>query len=464
MMFLTYYFKVNLLLAVSAAIIFIVVHISRKKILRIPSFFQLQLGYMLVLISLLAPLIPRLEIRQLYSSDVALHAGGLGGYTANTANLFISKIQHSTFFEKQSLQIILAGILISLFWGLALVVLDFIKICVLRNGSRTLIKIGRTQILVHDTESAPSSFTIWRSSYAVLPLALLHDSKAVSHSIKHELQHIRQKDTIWIYILVTVQKCLLLNPAVHFLIRIIKDLQEVACDEKLILRKKVKPKEYAQTLLNVLELKGKRNFSQLAPSILGKNKKKELIRRIHTMSSITAKNNIKNICMVFIFATGVLLLSARYTQAMELKPKENTSILLDMKVIENGKNISRPKVIARLGEEALVVIKAGEKNSPERYWKINSNKVQKNGTEMLQIDIEYGQVVHPEKGAHLDNVYMAKGNTQMMDNWDKAMGLSGVSMGARMNIKNEDLVIEIQALPAPTEAEFKKMILNKKNI
>jgi hypothetical protein len=73
MMFLTYYFKVNLLLAVSAAIIFIVVHISRKKILRIPSFFQLQLGYMLVLISLLAPLIPRLEIRQLYSSDVALH-------------------------------------------------------------------------------------------------------------------------------------------------------------------------------------------------------------------------------------------------------------------------------------------------------------------------------------------------------------------------------------------------------
>lgn len=72
-------------------------------------------------------------------------------------------------------------------------------------------------------------------------------------SIAHELQHHRQGDTKWVYVLFIVKWLCLANPFIHLWIRKISEIQEFACDETLVDQKKVESQAYARCLVEVAQ-------------------------------------------------------------------------------------------------------------------------------------------------------------------------------------------------------------------
>ena len=67
-------------------------------------------------------------------------------------------------------------------------------------------------------------------------------------TLRHELQHHRQGDPQWAWLLLGLQVLCFLNPAVHLLARSLRALEELACDAAL-LERGTSPKAYGRALL-----------------------------------------------------------------------------------------------------------------------------------------------------------------------------------------------------------------------
>src|SRR5262249_38621398 len=90
-------------------------------------------------------------------------------------------------------------------------------------------------------------------SYIVLTHILVENSQHHHLVIKHELQHLRQKDTGWIYLFELFKALFYLNPVLHIWSKYNLEYQELACDEALIKEKSIHLEDYANCLLAAAE-------------------------------------------------------------------------------------------------------------------------------------------------------------------------------------------------------------------
>jgi membrane-bound lytic murein transglycosylase D len=119
--------------------------------------------------------------------------------------------------------------------------------------AHVLRSIGSVRVLVSDTEQVP--FAIWLPgrSYIVLPAALLLRPADFRLALRHEGQHHRQGDTRFLYAALLARMLLGINPAMHWLVRLLLELQEFACDEALACRADHCADTYCACLLRVAE-------------------------------------------------------------------------------------------------------------------------------------------------------------------------------------------------------------------
>ncbi|MBI4404473.1 MAG: transglycosylase SLT domain-containing protein [Deltaproteobacteria bacterium] len=111
----------------------------------------------------------------------------------------------------------------------------------------------KLRILSTAAVKIPFSTRLGGFAYVVVPEELLSHPGDYRLAVSHELQHHRQLDTVWIY-LVEFLKCLFFwNPTVYLWARFLETLQEFACDEALIGRRCVSFQGYAGCLLRVAE-------------------------------------------------------------------------------------------------------------------------------------------------------------------------------------------------------------------
>ena len=129
---------------------------------------------------------------------------------------------------------------------------DVASLVRLRRRSHLVRRIGRVSILTNDEISVPFSYWMSGVAFVVVPSALL-GHRDLRLAIAHELQHHRQRDTLWAYGAWALRLVCILNPAAHLLARRISELQEFACDEALIGRNKAEPKAYARCLVEVAQ-------------------------------------------------------------------------------------------------------------------------------------------------------------------------------------------------------------------
>jgi membrane-bound lytic murein transglycosylase D len=126
----------------------------------------------------------------------------------------------------------------------------------LRRRLRSMPRIktlGRVSILVSDSEPIPYSTWILGRAYVVLPSSLLIHKSDLILSLRHELQHHRNRDTVWTYFQECIKILFFWNPAVFRWARWMTHLQEFACDEKLVGRHRISPQAYGRCLLRVAQ-------------------------------------------------------------------------------------------------------------------------------------------------------------------------------------------------------------------
>ncbi len=121
------------------------------------------------------------------------------------------------------------------------------------RGAHVLRRIGGIRVLVSDTERVPFAAWIPGHLFIVTPAALLLRPADLRLALRHEGQHHRQRDTRYLYAVLLGRALFGLNPAAHWLIRQLLELQEFACDEALAQRDSHCARTYCACLLRVAE-------------------------------------------------------------------------------------------------------------------------------------------------------------------------------------------------------------------
>jgi beta-lactamase regulating signal transducer with metallopeptidase domain/beta-lactamase class D len=112
-------------------------------------------------------------------------------------------------------------------------------------------KAGKITIKISDQCVIPFSVRFGHAAYIILPVSILHSSINTKLAIAHEGQHHRQGDCLWAYIIEFMQIIFWFNPILIYLHRVFQELQELACDEKVISKSRVTAHDYGSCLFSV---------------------------------------------------------------------------------------------------------------------------------------------------------------------------------------------------------------------
>ncbi|MBJ6760948.1 transglycosylase SLT domain-containing protein [Myxococcaceae bacterium JPH2] len=154
-----------------------------------------------------------------------------------------------------------------------------------RLGSLPLARrVGRVAIAVDDSDG--SAYSVWfpfrgtqPGAWVVVPASLLVQPESLRMTVLHELQHHRQRDTVFAYARVVLDSVFFWNPAMLAASRWLASLQEMACDEALVTTGKAQPGPYAECLLQAsLRIPHSR---PLAAGVTGMSH--PTVRRIHML-------------------------------------------------------------------------------------------------------------------------------------------------------------------------------------
>ena len=120
-------------------------------------------------------------------------------------------------------------------------------------GANHIRRSGRLRILASDRIQIPFSFWLPSRCFIVIPAGLLLRLDDLRFAICHEAQHHRQLDTGLLYLHLLCKSIFFWNPAAHWLDSRIRTLQELACDEAMVVRGRVPAQPYCESLLRIAE-------------------------------------------------------------------------------------------------------------------------------------------------------------------------------------------------------------------
>lgn len=160
---------------------------------------------------------------------------------------------------------------------------DLRRLLVLQNEGYLIRKVHDVQIFVSENVRVPFSFWIPNQKNVVIPESLIGSANFRS-AVLHELQHHRQGDTKWVYLLWGLRLLFFPNPFTHMWNKRISEVQEFACDEALVDQGKVESLAYASCLVQVAQTAFKREVQPVcATGLIFMIERNMLKRRITAM-------------------------------------------------------------------------------------------------------------------------------------------------------------------------------------
>lgn len=139
-----------------------------------------------------------------------------------------------------------------LFIAMGKLIWDVRRLLWLRNEGYLVRKVHGVQIFVSERVCVPFSFWIPNQKNVIIPASLIGSANFES-AVLHELQHHRQGDTKWVYLLWGLRFLFFPNPFAHLWNKRISEVQEFACDEALVDQGKVESLAYARCLVQVAQ-------------------------------------------------------------------------------------------------------------------------------------------------------------------------------------------------------------------
>ncbi|HEV7607989.1 MAG TPA: M56 family metallopeptidase [Steroidobacteraceae bacterium] len=231
----------------------------------------LWIGYGLTITALLLPL-----IRLPASADLMPHtlqvwsAPSMRGGSPAVASISLS-------LAKGTAAALFAAGMLTLLIRLVLDASTIVRIVV---GAQTWRRHRGIELLVSDRVRVPFSVWIPRGRIVVIPAALLLRYRELQMAIRHEMQHHRQHDTVWLYLYPLLKALFFWNPAAHVLARSIQELQEFACDAAVVRRRGISPRTYCRSLVWIAEQSMGSPPMRLSASMNGNSGRKLLQRRV----------------------------------------------------------------------------------------------------------------------------------------------------------------------------------------
>lgn len=174
---------------------------------------------------------------------------------------------------------VLAGLLV----GLVRLALDGVRTMRIIADAHAIRRHGSSRILASERIRVPFSFWLPTRYFIVVPSALVLCCEDLRIAIRHEAQHHRQQDTKWLYLHLLLEAGFFWNPAVHWLLRQLRELQEFACDEALGARRSIAARDYCQCLLRVAEAAAGQRCARAHASMLSGGAGQVLKRRIEAI-------------------------------------------------------------------------------------------------------------------------------------------------------------------------------------
>ncbi|RKG87129.1 transglycosylase SLT domain-containing protein, partial [Corallococcus terminator] len=137
-----------------------------------------------------------------------------------------------------------------------------------------------------------------RGAWVVVPSVLLEDAEAFRLTVRHELQHHRQRDTVFAYARLGFDSAFFWNPFARAFSRWLADRQEFACDEALVTGPRVPAEAYARCLLQAsARVPGS---SPLPAGVTGMSH--PTVRRIHMLFEPRPRSSGRALGLVFSLA------------------------------------------------------------------------------------------------------------------------------------------------------------------
>ncbi|MCB9072519.1 MAG: transglycosylase SLT domain-containing protein [Bdellovibrionaceae bacterium] len=150
-------------------------------------------------------------------------------------------------------------ILCFIFFTLTLLIGGFLLVQDLRNLARIkrrsfrLRKISGVSIYANDEVQVPFSYWCPGQTNVIIPTSMIYHASHYRMALAHELQHHRQGDTKWVYVLLMLKFVCIINPIIYLWNRWIIEIQEFACDETLVDQHKVESQAYANCLVEAAQ-------------------------------------------------------------------------------------------------------------------------------------------------------------------------------------------------------------------
>jgi membrane-bound lytic murein transglycosylase D len=250
------YLCANALMVVAVALLMAIGRVNARLTQTIAYRQQLRLGYVLTAAALFLPFIggwsasPEFTARgaQVWSAPT-MHSGSSAGEIVAVA-LVAPDVRISL----DSAVGIGACLLIA---GLMVLVLrmtrDAIGVVRVIHGAQAIRRQGSVRVLSTEQAVVPFSFWVPSKKFIVVPAGILLNVDHLRLAIRHEAQHHRQGDTRALYCYQLLRGLFFWNPAAHALSRLVRQLQEYACDEAVVARRGAPVSAYCRCLLAVAE-------------------------------------------------------------------------------------------------------------------------------------------------------------------------------------------------------------------
>lgn len=179
------------------------------------------------------------------------------------------------------------------------------------KGALLLKRVGKISIYLSSKYSMPYAFSFLNKSFVSLPEGLIEDEKSFRIALKHEIQHIRNRDTAVAIGIEFLKAVFFLNvPLIKWLDSISLE-QEFSCDEALISNRGVSELDYKKCLLKVANFGRSKDLNLVgATRFIFSNSRSELSRRIQDMSKINTKMNKWSIALMVMVSMSIVSTSA----------------------------------------------------------------------------------------------------------------------------------------------------------
>ncbi len=201
---------------------------------------------------------------------------------------------------------------------------DMYRLFKIRKNSLLVKRRGRVSIYSNNAIIVPFSYRSLKYCNVIVPENLLAKSTDYKIALAHELQHHRQLDTIWVYLIWFLRIICIINPFVHLWSKWLSELQEFACDEALVGQQKFESQQYARCLIEVAETALNQKYVPVcATGLMFLTERNLLKRRIIKMTTHTTKMKSK-ISGIFGFLTLALMMTTAFASQGLVQDKRVT--------------------------------------------------------------------------------------------------------------------------------------------